>query len=138
MENNNRQGCRWTLNKLLEWMKTEEFKDALSGIEKVQSLLDESESIEPCATPNYWKQRCEAAEDVIRYHVPYQYNEDFYKRWQEIKSKTPSPTGDRDCEELKKEVERLKGFMAELHDLLYANKNDEALVKLNHFVLNNL
>jgi len=27
------------------------------------------------------------------------------------KSQTPSPTGDRDCEELKKEVERLKGLI---------------------------
>ena len=30
------------------------------------------------------------------------------------KSETPSPTGDRDCEELKKEVERLKGELDKL------------------------
>lgn len=33
---------------------------------------------------------------------------DLYKIY---KSQTPSPTGDRDCEELKKEVERLKGLI---------------------------
>ena len=62
---------------------------------------------------NYWKQRCEAAEEVLE-TIPPDVNwgnldaikdhEETYLKWSKIKSQTPSPTGDRDCEELK-EVE---------------------------------
>ncbi len=40
------------------------------------------------------------------------------------KSQTPSPTGDRDCDELKKEVERLKGIIKTLHDRHLVTKKD--------------
>ena len=54
---------------------------------------------------NYWKQRCEAAEALLLdLENEKQEIADNYRKWQQLKSQTPSPTGDRDCEELK-EVE---------------------------------
>ena len=137
MENNNRQGCRWDKNmdvRLKAWIERllkesgilkhglhpsvhESHNTFLVSIE--ETFHQEREkwlSIEPCATSseNYWKQRCEAAEDLINY-IPIPSKEDFstseeaaYYKWKELKSQTPSPTGDRYCEELEKEVERLK------------------------------
>ena len=64
----------------------------------------------------YWRKRCLAAEKVIgNENKKYTYETDTArKQWQQLKSQTPSPTGDRDCEELKKEVERLKGLIEKL------------------------
>jgi predicted RNase H-like nuclease (RuvC/YqgF family) len=116
-----------------------------------------SESIEPCATSseNYWKQRCEAAElniatysdwntdrlDVDR--MPEESHNLFMKwhealrEWQRLKSipePTPSPTGDRDCEELKKEVERLKDVEIELEKKTKSSKEwcDKAMEAARH------
>ncbi len=107
-----------------------------------------SESIEPCATSSenelgkgnflstmeaeYWRKRCEAAEEVFQCLPDYlkfdtrkdeAMYDDAHKAWQQLKSQTPSPTGDRDCEELKKEVERLKGLCHELWNEQYPDEN---------------
>jgi len=50
---------------------------------------------------------------------------------------TPSPTGDRDCEELKKEVERLKGENEKLWEALIRNMPKEKLDLIKN-ALNNL
>lgn len=62
---------------------------------------------------NYWKQRCEAAEAVVNDYL-YKPDEENVKElfglieaWQQLKQ-TPSPTGDRDCEELKKRISELE------------------------------
>ena len=84
MENNNRQGCRWVkasgqskedgwaydadfLRTITEKVNEQEWGETLS-MEEVEAVLKVIESIEPCATSseNYWKQRCEAAEDGLR------------------------------------------------------------------------
>jgi len=130
MENNNRQGCRWT--KIYEkgmpkeigkvhWRATNlqgEHEPISAGVAystirkggAVDFIEYLDESIEPCATSseNYWKQRCEAAEALIWIDMTSPNWDKRHKNWQQLKSQTPSPTGDRDCEELKKEVERLK------------------------------
>ena len=130
MENNNRQGCREEaigFGLFILAGRYERFTDGIFGAwqgkedRKLYSndelyTLYKQQSIEPCATSseNYWKQRCEAAEVVIEVIEPKPESQsqwNVYENWKYIKSQTPSPTGDRDCEELKKEVERLKGLM---------------------------
>ena len=92
MENNNRQGCRWTKasERLPKKQAHARWDTELGLLTNFESFLEFSgrgffrsyhdrnnpdlkeiewldESIEPCATSseNYWKQRCEAAEKVF-------------------------------------------------------------------------
>jgi len=73
-------------------------------------------------TENYWKQRCEWSElcitrleTVLPFNTVYDSLKtyDCYAQWQQLKSKT-SPTGDRDCEELKKELGDIKAVYSKL------------------------
>ncbi len=126
----NMQGCRWEIfcdssyyhlwavrpendrsfqsQKLFHVQSEAEAK----ALQAILNGINLSESIEPCATSseNYWKQRCEAAEKVFD-----EFEEDTnlsyynsYRNWEKLKSQTPSPTGDRDCEELKEENDELR------------------------------
>ncbi len=93
------------------------------------------ESIEPCATSseNYWKQRCEAAEENIKTYSDWNTDRldidrmsstadvQFLKwkaafdNWQRLKTMpAPSPTGDRDCEELKEQKEMLSNMLVDV------------------------
>jgi hypothetical protein len=107
MENNNRQGCRWT--------KASEQKPESDGAyvvkihgKKFITTFDKGigfgisgplewldESIEPCATSseNYWKQRCEAAERFINESPcdPDITKAQIYAHevWQKLKNKKP-------------------------------------------------
>lgn len=126
----NRQGCRWVKVKEkglpekpldVHWRFSDGKPACNQDIEylirknRYQNVLDNleylDESIEPCATSseNYWKQRCELSELMYLKLNMSEYHGELYEEWEKLRQQTPSPTGDRDCEELKKEVERLKG-----------------------------
>ncbi len=156
MENNNRQGCRWTKaserlqgddqDVIVKWRINEEVwcADHCTGKDLKEQMKHSGheyfwldESIEPCATSseNYWKQRCEAAEENIKTYSDWNTDRldvdrmsstadvQFLKwkaafdNWQRLKTMPiPSPTGDRDCEELKKENEYLKEVIKGMQD----------------------
>jgi hypothetical protein len=172
MENNNRQGCRWTkaiqeridylkkadaevcekrwgnITRALERMVARETSNFLTERRhELEDLLRNMESIEPCATSS---EKVNIVMKRIKQQEPdeagWSYNSDFLREFTEkvnekdwgeglsmeqvesvlitaeeyeheqLKSQTPSPTGDRDCEELKKEVERLKNEINELRN----------------------
>jgi len=133
MENNNRQGCRWDWEDVFDNAQTMH----------LQEFKSHYESIEPCATSseNYWKQRCEAAEDYTYFAINNIYceeRESCYLKWKELKSTPmPIPTGDRDCEELKKEVERLKGLIDTVWWMTDNPFDSVAIAKFNKFKTEN-
>ena len=143
MENNNRQGCRWTeaideIKKRSERIKSNQWYPAY-GLNSQAKALDETivyleslSPIEPCATSS-------EKDDVLLsfchflgrsgYKINGYDDSQLLTVIQQFRTQTPSPTGDRDllpfeegyvrkdgtgdrdCEELKKEVERLKGLL---------------------------
>jgi hypothetical protein len=143
MENNNRQGCRWV--KCSDRLPDKEgiytvkrhFSEQPEKAEYTGSIftnyqgyivkewLDESESIEPCATSSSTDRAEKLPDNLIEIandvwvKLPYGVRDAMKQsHWMigfcegyKTRNNRPSPTGDRDCEELKKEVERLKGLL---------------------------
>jgi hypothetical protein len=136
MENNNRQGCRWTKASERTPSHQQEINCKHFGhpcsakywdspdkgkrffdIKGSQNIFFErfneiewlDESIEPCATSseNYWKQRCEAAEAVIEQADQFPFSyKDFNEYRQWQQLKSQTHTGDRDCEELNENLQK--------------------------------
>jgi len=97
---------------------------------------------QPCATSseNYWKQRCEAAEELGRYLTYDEENpcNDIHEynlthiAWRKLKSQTPTPTGDRDDEWMKENPpfaapypKEKRFYIDEVGELLRKYKSEE-------------
>jgi hypothetical protein len=79
-----------------------------------------------------------AGHPMDKYHDARLYAE-AYKHFEAGLNATPSPTGDRDCEELKKEVERLKGFYKLVNEAYENCDEDWSLrLKIQEIINNNL
>jgi len=129
MENNNRQGCRWTKaserlpeeNKLyiIKYGRNEIQYASLFVIKHKLELkmnvewLDES--IEPCVISSEKECAIEFLDQIREYERESGNKICFDERTSEELYEIYKPqtllTGDRDCEKLKKEVERLKGLI---------------------------
>lgn len=126
MENNNRQGYRWVKQDeeqarlkaesrmLPNWDRTHGDSVGIFYGYYIQELF-KPESIEPCATSSRIEELEKCLKEFRPENIPswIAYFDIWEKADKLLKSQTPSPTGDRDCEELKKEVERLKGLIEE-------------------------
>ena len=176
MENNNRQGCRWTKagdfvpeNPEMKHWRDAETKEptlwrAIKKIAVSENNSDQVEwlSIEPCATSS-------ENENIVMKRIKQQepdeagwsYNSEFLREFTErvnekdwgeglsmeqvesvlitaeeyehekLKSQTPSPTGDRDCEELKKGLEEILEMSdSENYDLKIINNKAKQLLNL--------
>jgi len=134
MENNNRQGCRWVLD--FDFWKSSNYEPVEEGnyqglykykydvkgsgtFYTAKELLDKylkaTESIEPCTTSS-WQlcPKCNGDGNLSRYNSPNLSTTTHPICDVCMGSKiiaTPSPTGDRDCEKLKKRITELELFL---------------------------
>jgi hypothetical protein len=161
MENNNRQGCRWTKasERLPEkngyyFIKSNYgqmccYYSSDVGIfnhhwnDEFDNVVWLDESIEPCATSsriaelengikNFIEWLKEKRPTITGTGAPKLILESFLEGRETFA--TPFPTGDRDCEELKKEVERLQDVEIELEKKTKSSKEwcDKAMEAARH------
>ncbi len=151
----NRQGCRWVVSNERRPTKEKFYyaEDSVGNRTMIHFWKDhwhsltghpvakwyDDESIEPCATSSeiYWKQRCEAAEILVnsmsKYFENDKYSYKYYNDWKKLKSQTPSPTGDRNCEELKERIEQFKEWV-HLELKLQGYEHEQILNKLKQLL----
>lgn len=82
----------------------------------------------------YWKQRCEAAEEMIENHPPMKLNYPTkYEKWQQLKQQTP-----QESEEAKdREIERLKGLIDVAFNIGQENYAGDKEARFNKFKAEN-
>jgi len=96
----------------MDFMTEEEKQAIYQGAELFAKGKVHQASLQTPSNDKYWRERCEAAEEMYRKLNLGQIHPEEYIKWERLKS-TPIPI-QTPCVELEKEVERLKGLITGL------------------------